>query len=225
MRNFISGSVMWIVLISLINPFFSCSKDDTGNTAIDTVDPKISSVDPASNSTDVTVSTVLKITFNELMDASTITASTIVLKQNSTNIAGTVSYSDKIATFTPSTNLTEGTEYTATVTTGVTDTTGNALSASYSWTFTTVASSSGMSFASDVLPVLALCNNCHTHGWTTSSNSSIFYNNLVTDGYVNASSYTTSKIYTKLNAGHGSSISSTNRNKILTWMSEGSKNN
>jgi hypothetical protein len=224
-ENLMSGVVLWIVFISVMNLFFSCSKDDPGSSVTDTVAPKISSVDPASNSTEVPVSTVIKITFSELMDASTITQSAIVLKQNSTDISGTVTYSDKVAIFTPSSNLSAATEYTATVTIDVTDTAGNALASNHSWTFTTASSATSMSFASDVIPVLSLCNNCHTHGWTISSNSSTFYNNLVNGGYVSPSSYTSSKIYTKISAGHASSISSTNRNKILTWMSEGSKNN
>jgi hypothetical protein len=97
--------------------------------------------------------------------------------------------------------------------------------ADYTWSFTTEAAPTPLSFASDVIPVLALCNDCHRHGWTTSSNASTYYTNLVNAGYVNPTDYTTSKIYVKLNKGHAASISTANKNKILTWMSEGSKNN
>jgi hypothetical protein len=101
------------------------------------------------------------------------------------------------------------------------------LATAKTWSFTTAAAApAGMSFANDVMPVLGLCNQCHTHPWTVSSVPATFYTNLVNQGYVNPTSYTSSKIYVKLSSGHpGSSISTTDKNKILTWMSEGSKNN
>ena len=84
-----------------------------------------------------------------------------------------------------------------------------------------------MSFSKDVVPVLTMCNNCHTHGWKISTVASTFYTNLVSKGYVNATSYTSSTIYTKLNSGHpgAGNISKVNTDKIITWMKEGSKNN
>ena len=52
---------------------------------------------------------------------------------------GTVTYSTvgNTATFTPTTVLTASILYTATITTGVTDLSGNALANTYTWTFTT----------------------------------------------------------------------------------------
>jgi hypothetical protein len=189
----------------------------------DVTAPTVSSVTPASNATAVSITSTIKVTFSEGMKSATISTSTFTLKQGTTAITGTVTYSANVATFTPSASLTAGTVYTASVLSGVTDLGGNPLSTGFSWSFTTA--SAGLSFATDVVPVLGLCNNCHTHPWTTSTNASTFYTNLVNGGYVKPSSYTTSKIYVKLSGGHASSISSANRNKILTWMSEGSKNN
>lgn len=221
------GSIKFLLATVLVLAFVVSSCTKLNISASDTTPPTISGITPLSNATSVSVSTTVKVTFSELMDASTISASTIGLKQGASVIPGTVTYSGKIATFTPSSALSAGTVYTALVTSSVKDTAGNALASSYTWTFTTASSSSstGLSFATDVVPVLTLCNNCHTHGWTTSSNSSTFYTNLVNGGYVNPSSYTSSKIYSKINSGHASSISSANRNKIITWMTEGSKNN
>ncbi|PKP38872.1 MAG: hypothetical protein CVT98_04470, partial [Bacteroidetes bacterium HGW-Bacteroidetes-15] len=118
--------------------------------------------------------------------------------------------------------------YTATITTGAKDVAGNAIAASKVWSFTTLAPvATGLSFANDVMPTLSKCNNCHTHPWTTSTVASTYYTNLVNGGYVNPTDYTTSKIYNKLSGGHpgGTSISTTEINKILDWMKEGSKNN
>lgn len=85
----------------------------------------------------------------------------------------------------------------------------------------------GLSFASDVVPVLTTCNACHVHDWTTSSVASTFYTNLVNDGYVKTTAYTTSSLYTKMNGGHPGtgSMPKATTDKIITWMQEGSKNN
>lgn len=196
------------------------------NNNVDNTPPAISTVNPASNASSVALTSKITVTFSEAMNPATITSSTFNLKQGTTSIAGTVTYSGNMATFTPSVSLTGGTAYTATVTTGVKDAAGNALAANFTWNFTTIiVSAAGLSFAGDVVPVLALCNNCHTHPWTVSSVASTYYTNLVNGGYVNAAAYTSSKIYVKLNSGHGSGISTADKNKILTWMKEGSKNN
>jgi len=162
------------------------------------------------------------------MDAATISATTFTLKQGTTNVAGSVSYSGTTATFNPTNDLVGGLVYTATITTGANDVAGNAIVASKVWSFTTLEPVVvGLSFSTDVIPVLNKCNNCHTHPWATSTVASTYYTNLVNDGYVNPTNYTSSKIYNKLNGGHpgGNSISTVEINKILDWMREGSKNN
>lgn len=85
----------------------------------------------------------------------------------------------------------------------------------------------GLSFSKDVIPVLSMCENCHTHGWTPSAVASTYYTNLVNSGYVKPSSYTSSAIYSKLSSGHpgAGSISTVNTDKIITWMKQGSLNN
>jgi hypothetical protein len=192
---------------------------------VDVTPPNVLSVTPASNATSVSVNSKVTVTFNEAMNSATVTSATFGLKQGTTVISGTVTYSGNVATFSPSAAMTGGAVYTATVTTGVMDEAGNALAASYTWSFTTIAVTAGLSFAGDVIPVLALCNNCHKHGWTTSAVASTYYTNLVNGGYVNSTDYTQAKIYVMLNGGHAASISAADKNKILNWMSEGSKNN
>ena len=104
----------------------------------DTVPPKVSSVSPVNGTTDIMVDTFITITFSEAMDASTLNTSNIRLS-GGTN--GTVSYNlmNKTATFTPSSNLSYSTTYTTTVTTGVKDVNGNAISANHTWNFTTIS--------------------------------------------------------------------------------------
>jgi O-glycosyl hydrolase len=73
------------------------------------------------------------------MSSSTLTASTFTLSAAGTAVTGTVSYSNLVATFTPSANLAFSTQYTATITTGAQDSAGTALASNYTWTFTTAA--------------------------------------------------------------------------------------
>ena len=74
------------------------------------------------------------------MNSSTITGTTFTLMgPGVTPVLGTVTYSTigNTATFTPSSALATSTLYTATITTGVADLSGNALASNYVWTFTT----------------------------------------------------------------------------------------
>lgn len=65
--------------------------------------------------------------------------------QYTTNsIAGTISYSDKVAVFTPETKLEEGTLYTFTVTTGVKSSENIALENNYTWSFTSMGTSASI---------------------------------------------------------------------------------
>src|SRR5260370_1059617 len=78
-------------------------------------------------------------TFTEALDPATVNTATFTLKQGSTPVSGTVSYTGTTATFTPSVTLLPNTTYTATVTTAVKDLAGNALAGNYVWSFTTGA--------------------------------------------------------------------------------------
>lgn len=104
--------------------------------------PVVNSTSPANEAVGVARNKVVAITFSELMDASTITASSLTLKQGSTVISGTVAYSANTATFTSTTILEAGLTYTATITTDAKDVAGNALAESIVWTFTTINNAS-----------------------------------------------------------------------------------
>jgi uncharacterized protein (TIGR03437 family) len=101
--------------------------------------PTVSSTVPASTATNVPVGNALAATFSETLNPLTVSTTTFLLKQGGTAVAGTVNYSGITATFTPSANLAPNLPYTATITTGVQDLSGNSMAANYVWTFTTGA--------------------------------------------------------------------------------------
>jgi len=108
----------------------------------DTTPPIVSSTSPTDGGTNVAITTAVTAIFSEPMNASTIGGTTFTLKTTSGGVpvAGSVSYSagTNTATFTPTLALATNTVYTATITTGVKDTAGNAMAANKVWAFTTV---------------------------------------------------------------------------------------
>jgi len=97
--------------------------------------------------TGVSTGTVLAATFTTNMAPATINPlSFTVTGPGATAVAGTVTYTARTATFTPTFSLAGGTTFTATIIYAATDTSGNALSgnqtpqpapSNYVWTFTT----------------------------------------------------------------------------------------
>ena len=87
----------------------------------------------------IPINTKISVIFSDPMDQATITTSTFTVKQGTTAVAGSVSYSGVTAVFAPTGNLLSNAEYTATVTTEAKDGTGHALAADYVWTFITGA--------------------------------------------------------------------------------------
>lgn len=108
----------------------------TGN-LIDTSAPRVSFTSPAPAAKGTPINAKILATFSEVMDASSISAATFTLKAGTTAVAGAVTYAGTTATLVPSANLAAKTAYTATITTGAKDTTGNALAANFVWGFTT----------------------------------------------------------------------------------------
>jgi hypothetical protein len=105
---------------------------------LDIMVPTVSSVSPTSNATTVAVNSPVTATFSDYMASSSITTSNFYLKDSSSNtITSSVSYSGLTATLTPSSNLSENSTISATLTTNVTDLAGNGLASNYSWSFTT----------------------------------------------------------------------------------------
>src|SRR5450759_384494 len=103
----------------------------------DVTPPTVMSTSPASYASVVAINTAITATFSEPIDPATVTSSVFTLMDGTTPVSGTVTYSGTTATFTPSASLTTNTLYTATITTGVKDLAGNAMSVNYSWSFQT----------------------------------------------------------------------------------------
>lgn len=130
------------------NTITAMATDAGGNTntatitvTLDTTPPAITSTTPVDNDTDVSVNTTITATFREEIDASTITTTNFTLdSETSGTVSGSVTYNDRIATFTPSDNLSYNTTYTVTIKSGnngVKDLAGNALTEDYLWSFKT----------------------------------------------------------------------------------------
>lgn len=102
-----------------------------------TITPMVSSTDPDNNANNVVLNKVISVNFNMPMKASTINTTTYTLKQGTTPVLGTVSYSGNTAVFVPNTPLTSNTVYTATVAKSVTNLDNTTLISDYTWKFTT----------------------------------------------------------------------------------------
>jgi hypothetical protein len=111
----------------------------TTGAAPDIIKPTLSSTVPANAAAGVLIGSKLSATFSEAMDPATINTTTFTLKQGSTAVSGTVSYSGVTAVFTPTIDLAASTVHTASITTGAKDLAGNTVASNYVWSFTTGA--------------------------------------------------------------------------------------
>ena len=108
----------------------------TGTSISDITPPIVSSTNPANGDTEVSATNPIYATFSEPMMTSSINANTFTLNNG---VTGSVTLSSNYATFTPSAPLAFLKTYTASITTGVKDQAGNAMTTPYSWSFTTSA--------------------------------------------------------------------------------------
>ncbi len=109
--------------------------------AADSTPPTVSFTAPANAAVGVPINRVINISFNEDMNPASLTSTTITMKETVSGISvpGTVTPSSNSAAFTPSANLKISTQYTATITTGVSDLAGNAMVVNFVFSFTTGA--------------------------------------------------------------------------------------
>ena len=109
-------------------------------TVTDTTAPKVASTTQANGATNVGLSTKPGITFTENIDPLTATAINFLIKEGTTNVAGTVIYNGVNLVFTPNSPLKPNTQYTVTIRGslgGVSDLSGNAMNDDYVITWTT----------------------------------------------------------------------------------------
>lgn len=108
--------------------------------APDLTPPSVSSTNPADGATWVPINSSITATFSEALLAATINNVTFTLRDAAnTQVAGTVSYSGTTATFTPTSDFKYSTKYFATISSNISDLSGNNLIADYTWTFSTGA--------------------------------------------------------------------------------------
>ncbi|MGB9082433.1 MAG: Ig-like domain-containing protein, partial [Desulfuromonadaceae bacterium] len=128
----------------------------TTGAAADITPPTVLATFPAANSVNAALNSSISVTFNKPIDPVTINAQTFILMKDGAPVTGTVTFVGTTAEFRPTSNLLAGSSYTATVTTGVKDLAGNALSTNFSWCFTTGSASSLDTVGPQVLSVFPL---------------------------------------------------------------------
>ncbi|MGA9943057.1 MAG: Ig-like domain-containing protein, partial [Nitrososphaeraceae archaeon] len=109
----------------------------------DTTPPTVVSTNPSSGASGVPVTSSIAAIFSEPVQSWSGSSIFTVKNGAGTSITGSLALSTdaKTATFKPSSSLGFSTSYTATITTGVKDKAGNAMTGAKSWSFTTVAQS------------------------------------------------------------------------------------
>lgn len=126
-----------IGLLALLPLLFvvGCNKDDEPTI----LDPEVVSSSPVDNAVDVAINSSIEITFTKEMNASTINSTTFTLTEGSNTVAGTVTYSNKTANFSPNDDLKFNTLYTASLSIGAKDMDGLSIAEAYTFDFTTGA--------------------------------------------------------------------------------------
>jgi len=178
--------------------------------APDTTAPTVYLIGPGNNSTDVPVNTVIKATFSEAIDATTIAAAFTV-----GGVTGTVTYdaATTTATFTPSASLSYSTIYSVVISTVVKDTAGNALAGNYAWSFTTAAPPDTTPPVTTASPAGGLFKAAQTVTLSSNETATVYYTvdgstpttgstALSTSGTINITATTTLKFFAKDTAGN-----------------------
>jgi len=110
----------------------------TASAVADVTPPTVLTTNPVDTYTGIALNTSVSAIFSEDLYAATVNTTSFTLSMNGgAAVTGLVSYANKVATFNPSTGLTANTNYTATLTTGIKDLAGNAMTTSKQWSFTT----------------------------------------------------------------------------------------
>lgn len=133
-------SLTTLVTICVLASLAACSSGDTKVVTVpaaDSTPPLVLITAPVSGATNVALNSAMSATFSEAINPATITSDTFSVS----GVPGTITLSGDIrsATYTPSAALAPNTGYTATLTTGAQDTSGNGLGSNFSWSFTTGA--------------------------------------------------------------------------------------
>ena len=99
--------------------------------------PSVILTDPVEGASNVSLNKAVTADFSTPMNAATVNATSFLLRQGTTDVAGTVTYLGVKATFTPTLSLLPNEVYTATITNSVEDVAGNAMINDTTWSFAT----------------------------------------------------------------------------------------
>ncbi len=142
MRN-VHGQFFRYVFLALIFSLIctlvlgGCSRSK-GRQPSDRVAPSVTSTQPSDGNTEVVLNSGFSATFSETMDANSLTATTVTLRDpNNQYVLGDISLNEQTLTFSPGTALAANTRYTANIGRSATDKSGNKLLKEHSWRFTT----------------------------------------------------------------------------------------
>ncbi|MBI5192041.1 MAG: Ig-like domain-containing protein [Nitrospirae bacterium] len=145
-RSLLSYAQVLIILLFLGTLFGGCGSinggaqnSTAGASPSDTTPPAVTSTTPANNSTDVGINTIISAVFSEQINPSTLITANFIMTSNGTNIPIIVTYNGTSVTITPTASLLHSNTYTVTITTGIKDISGNNMTNSFSWSFTTDA--------------------------------------------------------------------------------------
>ena len=132
---------MGIKSIALASSFLilsACGGGSSEESVVDTTAPTVSTTTPAASATSVARNSIITATFDEDIFAITVDATSFTLAKSG-SINGTVTFDGvaNVATFTPSSDLSIHATYSATLSTAITDLSGNPLATDHSWSFTT----------------------------------------------------------------------------------------
>lgn len=128
----IKKSLLFYAILLSTTIFLSCNNDQDAQEIISVV-----STNPDNNAIDISQTARVEFIFGSEMDPQTINNTTVILIEGNTQVAGTVSYTNKTATFTPAEKLANSTIYTASVNSGAKSMLGESLAKDYITTFTT----------------------------------------------------------------------------------------
>ncbi|MEM0449177.1 MAG: fibronectin type III domain-containing protein [Methanomassiliicoccales archaeon] len=159
------------------------------STAADVYPPHVVSCSPSPGATSVSITTKIRIVFNESMDINS--AQSAFSLSGTSNVAGSFIWEDenRVVTFSPSTTLSYATTYTVQISVAARDVAGNALSSSYISTFTTEAQPTLIVVPSAPLSLMASGGvKCAFLSWSPPAN----------DGGASLSGY---KLYRAINTG------------------------
>ncbi len=132
-RSVRSMGILGVVLTGLL---IGCGRETIN--IPDTTPPYVLSTVPAQSALGAALSAPISATFSEAVNPSTVTSTTFTVTALTGPVSGAVSLTGNTATFTPTTALSQDTDYTAIITSAVKDLAGNAMVQNYVWHFEAV---------------------------------------------------------------------------------------